>query len=102
MNKTKYSEQDIYKLIYLQKFLRKQLNIKNKLQDEIDYLLSFSNKIITRINNSYNELIINENEYKIYMDDLTDILNKLIIFPTKLNFTIIKQLTRYRIMVTIA
>ena len=41
MNKTKYSEQDIYKLIYLQKFLRKQLNIKNKLQDEIDYLLSF-------------------------------------------------------------
>ena len=102
MNKTKYSEQDIYKLIYLQKFLRKQLNIKNKLQDEIDYLLSFSNKIITRINNSYNELIINENEYKIYMDDLTDILNKLIIFPIKLNFRIIKQLTRYRIMVTIA
>jgi len=102
INKVNYSSKDIDTIIYLQKFLKNQINIKKKLQNELDYLLFFSNKIISRVNISYTESIINENEYKIYMDELSEVLNKLNIFPIKLTFKIIKQLTRYRIMVTIA
>ena len=36
----------------------------------------FSNKIISRVNISYTESIINENEYKIYMDELSEVLKE--------------------------
>ena len=44
---------DIDKIIMIQKNIRNNLSIKNKLQNELDFILEITNKISLRVNNSY-------------------------------------------------
>ena len=55
-------------IIIIQRLVRQKLNIKTKLQQEIDFTLGLTNKIIKRINQSYALNIISDSQYKQYMD----------------------------------
>ena len=93
---------EIVKIKMIQRLFRKQLNIKKKLQLEIDFLLKLSNKIMSRINSSYSQNIINENEYKKFMDGISSCIDSINKLPSILTVKIINELSKYKIMVSIA
>ena len=98
----KYSSEDISKIILLQNIVKKQLDLKKKIQTEIEFLFGIVNKIVFRINESYLANVINQNEYKQYMDFISEtylLLNK---FPYVIKFSDIKKQSRYSIMLLIA
>jgi ATP-dependent Lon protease len=93
---------DIDKIIMIQKNIRNNLSIKNKLQNELDFILEITNKISLRVNNSYKKDIIKDIEYKELMFNLDKIIDNYYEIPNKLTLKIINEISKYKLIVKIS
>ena len=93
---------DINKIVLIQRFIKKNIHIKNKLQDELQFIIDIVSKIIKRINNSYSIKILNSGEYKQLMEELNSTIDKLELIPRPLTITNINKISKYKLMVKIA
>ena len=92
---------EINKIIIIQRFIKNIISIKNKLIKELDFIISVIYKTTQRIDISYSYNIINNNEYKTYMNELDEIMifyNKI----PKLTIKNINKLSKYRLILKIS
>ena len=89
-------------IILIQRLVRQKLNIKNKLQQELDFTIGLTNKIIKRINQSYSLSIIADIQYKQYMDLLDNCLSIIDDIPKKLTLRNMNNTSQYKRMIKIA
>ena len=81
---------------------KSRFRVIRNLQKEINFLKNLTYQIIERIKTSHIENIINQNEYKIYMDLINDCIIKIDSLPDKIVLSTFKELSRYKIMLGIA
>jgi len=102
MNILNFTDSQINHIVILQREFKKLLKIRNGIRLELNTLFDISSQIISRIHISYSQSILNSTEYKQFIENLSQCIEKLKTIPLNITLKDMNKLSKYKIMITIA